>query len=124
MANLFAGGNSRFLFHDINENVHYELDSLAKTLVNDFISVRDQTLDVLEALSKQIESQALERYLGRIKIDIVPYSIVDSINARIKSAPRVTRDSEEIMKGQMVPVMFNFWPRFHRWLTTRPSSRS
>jgi hypothetical protein len=42
-----------FLFHDINENVHYELDSLAKTLVNDFASVRDQTLDVLEALSSR-----------------------------------------------------------------------
>jgi hypothetical protein len=80
-----------FLSRDIGEDIHYELNSLAESLVKDFSNVRDQTLDVLEVLSQQINSQALARYIERIKIELVPYKIVDFINSRIKRAAHYSR---------------------------------
>jgi predicted nucleotide-binding protein len=93
-----------FLSHDIGEDIHYELNALAEKLVKDLSDLRDQSLDVLEALSHQIKTEALTRYATRLKNELVSYKIVDFINSKSKSAPKVTRDSEEIMKGQIVPA--------------------
>ena len=101
-----------FLSHDIGEDIHYELNALAEKLVKDLSDLRDQSLDVLEALSHQIKTEALTRYATRVKSELVPYKIVDFINSKSKSAPKVTRDSEEIMKGQIVPAHIQFLASF------------
>jgi hypothetical protein len=43
-----------FLFHDIGEDIHSELNSLAEKTIKEFSNVRDQALDVMEVLSQQI----------------------------------------------------------------------
>jgi hypothetical protein len=67
--------------------------------VKEFSNVRDQTLDVMEILSKQISSKAIARYAERIEKELTPYKRVDFINSRIKNTPKMTRDSEEIAKS-------------------------
>ncbi len=101
-----------FLFHDIGEEIHHQLDVLAKETCVSFANVRDQALDLLEFLRQLSKSQAIDRYIARIKNDVIIYTIADSINSRIKSAPRITRDSEEIMKGQIVPAHVQFLAAF------------
>jgi predicted nucleotide-binding protein len=108
-----------FLSQDIGEDIHYELNDLAEKLVKDLSDVRDQSLDVLEALSHLIKSDALKRYATRIKTEFVPYKAVDFINSRIKSAPKITRDSEEIMKGQIVPAHIQFLAPFSSIATNK-----
>src|SRR4029077_13416495 len=108
-----------FLSHDIGEDIHYELNALAEKLVKDLSNLRDQSLDVLEALSHQIKTETLTRYATRVKSELVPYKIVDFINSRIKSAPKITRDSEEIMKGQIVPAHIQFLAPFSSIATNK-----
>lgn len=100
-----------FLFADISEDIFYEVTSLAEKLVKEFSNVRDQALDALEPLAKEINSNAIARYSKRID-ELKPYKPVDFINSRIKSAPRMTRDSEEIAKGQRVPAHVQFKSSF------------
>src|SRR4029077_11261773 len=85
----------------------------------DLSNLRDQSLDVLEALSHQIKTETLTRYATRVKSELVPYKIVDFINSRIKSAPKITRDSEEIMKGQIVPAHIQFLAPFSSIATNK-----
>ena len=96
-----------FLFHDLDENILYELKSSADRFIEELSNLRDQTLDVLEALSKQINSQALNRYIGRIE-KLAPYKIADFVGSRINSTPRISRDSVQIAKGQKVPIHVQF----------------
>lgn len=93
-----------FVFQDIGEGILQEVNKLAEEHTRRFSIVRDQILDVLEALADQRNSKALVRYTSRVENDLKPYGRVDFVNARIKSAPRMTRDSEEIAKGQSVPA--------------------
>jgi predicted nucleotide-binding protein len=101
-----------FLFNDIGEDVFHETISLTDQLVKEFSNVRDQTLDVMEILSKQISSKAIARYTERIEKELTPHKPVNFINYRIKSTPKMTRDSEEIAKGQRVPARVQFLAPF------------
>lgn len=96
-----------FVFRDIGETIFDEADSLAETIKNEFDLLRNQTLDVLEALARQQDTKALSRYTATIE-ELKPYGITDYINARLKSAPRMTRDSQEIAKGQAAPVHVHY----------------
>jgi predicted nucleotide-binding protein len=93
-----------FVFHDIGEDIFYELNNLAEDLTSKFSTVRDQTLDVLDALSTSRSSKSLSRYVSKVENEIKPFGIVEYINDRLQSAPRITRDSEEIAKGQAAPA--------------------
>lgn len=101
-----------FLFHDIGEDIFHELVSFSVQLVKELANLRDQALDLLEVLSKQINSKALARYTERIEKELEPYTPADAINSRAKSAPRMTRDSEGIAKGQRVPAHVQFLASF------------
>jgi predicted nucleotide-binding protein len=74
---------------------------------------------VMEVLSKQINSNAISRYLTRVENGLKPYRPVDYINSRIKSTPRMTRDSEEIAKGQRVPAHVQFLAPFSSVTTNK-----
>ena len=108
-----------FLFHDIGEDIFYQMNSFADQLVKDFSNMRDQALDVMEVLSKQANSKALSRYTERMENELGPYKPVDFINSRIKSAPRMTRDSEEVAKGQRVPAHVQFLAPFSSIATNK-----
>ena len=108
-----------FLFHDIGEDIFYQLKSFGDQLATEFSNVRDQALDVTEVLSKQANSKALSRYTERMENELGPYKPLDFINSRIKSAPRMTRDSEEIAKGQKSRRTYNFWHHFRQSAQTR-----
>lgn len=101
-----------FVFADIGENIFHAVHDLADGIVEQFSTVRDQALDVMEALSSNVNSTAVTRYTNAIKNEIKPYTGADYINGRIKSAPRMTRDSEEIAKGQIVPTHVQYWAPF------------
>jgi predicted nucleotide-binding protein len=92
-----------FVFADIGENIFYELSALANRIIDEFKILKNQATDVLEVLTDQLDSKALIRYTAAIQ-EIRPYEAIDYINARLKSAPRMTRDSQEIAKGQAAPV--------------------
>jgi predicted nucleotide-binding protein len=100
-----------FLFHDIGDDIFYEVVSLAEKLVKDISDVKDQSLDTIEVLAKQINSTAIGRYAERIE-NLKPSKPTDFINSRVKSTPRMSRDSEEIAKGQRVPVHVQFLSPF------------
>jgi predicted nucleotide-binding protein len=107
-----------FLFHDIGEQIFYEMNSFADELVQQLSTLKDQTLDVMEVLRRRFDSKALSRYADRIE-KIEPYRQVDFINSRIKSAPRMTRDSEEVAKGQRSPAHVQFLAPFSSIATTK-----
>lgn len=93
-----------FAFENIGEQIFYDFHTLAEQLNDQFSAVRDQALDVLERLASQRNTKSIARYAKRVEEEIKPYDISDYINARIKSSPSMTRDSEEIAKGQIVPA--------------------
>lgn len=100
-----------FLFVDVGDDIFYEMTSLADKLVKELSSVKDQALDAVEVFAKRINSNAIARYSKRVE-ELKPYNPVDFINSRIKSAPKMTRDSEEIAKGQRVPAHVQFLASF------------
>lgn len=102
----------QFLFHDIGDGIFYQMNSTAEKLADDFAVVRDQVMDVLEALAKQIDSRGIGRYLERVENDLKPYKIIDFINSRMKNSPSMSRDSEEIAKGKIVPTHVQFLAPF------------
>jgi predicted nucleotide-binding protein len=93
-----------FILDGIGERIFFAWHELEQRLVSEFAIVRDQTLDTIEALIPQVKAKALARYQTRIESQLTPYTAADFVNARLKSAPRMTRDSEEIAKGQHVPI--------------------
>lgn len=94
----------RFMFHEIGEGIFHDLNALADETVSKFGSVRDQAIDALEALLTAANAKAITRYKERIERDLRPYQVTDYINGRLGSAPRMTRNSEEVAKGQTVPI--------------------
>jgi predicted nucleotide-binding protein len=112
----FSGGGNRgwqiysreqlrqFVFSDIGEEIFYELNELSDQAVAKFSNVRDQVIDVLDALSNSVDSKAVNRYKEKIEQHLKPYDVSDYVNGRLKSTPRMSRDSEEIAKGQTVPI--------------------
>ena len=101
-----------FVFADIGEDVFYSMESLAKEATEQFSNVRDQALDVLEALSTDVPTKAISRYRDALEGDIKPYTIIEYINGCAKSTPNMTRDSEEIAKGKNVPAHVQYLAPF------------
>jgi hypothetical protein len=101
-----------FTFADIGEEIFYEMEDLASNLAEQFSNVRDQALDVVEALSKRIPAKGLSRYINVLESEIKPYTVLDYINSCAKSTPNISRDSEEIMKGKNVPVHVQYLAPF------------
>jgi hypothetical protein len=101
-----------FVFAGISEEIFYQMESLADHVAEQLSNVRDQALDVVEALSSKIQSKALPRYVNALETHLTPYTIVDSINGSAKSTPNITRDSEEIMKGKSVPAHVQYLAPF------------
>lgn len=93
-----------YIFEDIGQSVFDATHQLATELHDEFEIVRDQSLDVLHELAGVKSSAPLLRYIKRLEEELVPYSIADYVNSRLHGAPRMTRDSEEIAKGQIVPI--------------------
>jgi len=112
-----------FLFHDIGESIFHEMRSSAEELTTKFCEVGDQALDVMELLSKQGNLQTLARYSQRMESEFKPYKIVDFINSRLKSTPRMTRDSEEIAKVRIVPIQVQHLAAFQSLASNRSRLR-
>lgn len=93
-----------FVFREIGEDIFYELHALSEQITSALATARDQTLDVMELLSTVLSSSGLERYRRQIQDELSPYTIADYVNGQAKSAPRMTRDSEELAKGSVVPA--------------------
>ncbi|WP_217574643.1 TIR domain-containing protein [Mesorhizobium sp. GbtcB19] len=93
-----------FVFAGVGEEVFHAFYALSDRLHTDFANLHDQVLDALEAAERQFKDASLSRYLTRVREKITPYGFGDFVNARLRSVPRMTRDSEEISKGQTVPA--------------------
>lgn len=93
-----------FIFERIGEKIFHSINSLANQTIEQFSSVRDQAIDVLEVLSNKVPSKAITRYTGSLENEIKPYHVVEYINRCAKNTPSMTRDSAEIAKGNNVPV--------------------
>jgi predicted nucleotide-binding protein len=107
--NIYSRDQIRgFVFQDIGEEIYYETNNLAADLNAKFSDLRDQALDVLEALATAIKSKALDRYKARIESELLPFPYSDFVNQRLQSAPRMTRDSEEISKGRFAPAHIQY----------------
>ena len=98
----------QFVFANIGEDIFYEYNNLAEEIETSFSALRDQTLDVVELFSKKADSNIYERYAAKLKDEFVPYSIADYINGHLMSAPRMTRDSEQLSKGSVVPAHLQY----------------
>lgn len=92
-----------FVFRGIGEQIFYEFHNLAEQITGKFSIVRDQAIDVLEVLAGLIKSSAVSRYKAKLE-ELKPYEVADYINGCLRSAPNMTRNSEEIAKGSNVPV--------------------
>ncbi len=93
-----------FAFARIGESIFHSMNDLADEVTEGLSSVRDQALDVLEALSSKSPSKAITRYTNVIENELKPYTAVDYINSCARTTPNMTRDSEEIAKGRVVPA--------------------
>jgi hypothetical protein len=103
-----------FVFAEIGEDIFQAMHELAEEIGDQFIIVRDQSLDVVEALASKVSSKAITRYRDTLENEIKPYTVADYINGCIKSTPKMTRDSEEIAKGQLVPAHVQYWAPSNR----------
>jgi predicted nucleotide-binding protein len=102
---IYSGNDVRqFVFRDIGDSIFYEVQKLANEISEQFSIIRDQALDVMDALAGTLKIEAIARYRERLDSKLKPYKITDYINSRAKSTPNMTRDSEEIAKGQAVPT--------------------
>jgi predicted nucleotide-binding protein len=131
----FSGGRNRgwriysreqlreFAFRDIGEKIFYELNTLSDQTIGEFSIVRDQVIDVLDALSNVVNSRAVNRYKERIEQDLKPYDASDYVNGRAKATPRMTRDSEEIAKGQTVPIQVQYLATIQSLQVTKTRAR-
>jgi len=102
------GEITEFVFKDIGESVFHAYSELSENLETEFSNLHDQVIDTLEKAEAEFSTKALGRYLKRAQEDLAPYTFGEYINAKIKSAPRMTRDSEEIAKGQAVPAHIQY----------------
>lgn len=93
-----------FVFDGIGEDIFDKFHELAAQLNTNFSNLHDQALDAIEAAEDTFELKSLSRYKNRIQEEIKPYSFGDYVNSESRRAPRMTRDSEEIAKGQIVPA--------------------
>jgi predicted nucleotide-binding protein len=97
-----------FVFDGIGEGIFYAWRDLEERVTAEYSTARDQALDVIETLSSRTVSKALSRYIARIEADLAPYTVADYVDSRIKTTPRMTRDSEEFAKGQVVPLHLQY----------------
>jgi len=98
----------RYVFDEIGEEIFHVFHNLAASFEAKFSLVREQALDVLEPLSRQINSERLNRYIQKIETELKSYTPEEYINGRIKTIPRMTRDSVELAKGQVVPIHIQY----------------
>lgn len=92
----------KHVFEGIGEDIFHATNKLAQDISGQFTILRDQTLDVLE-LSKSVEPKAVGRYAVSVE-KLTFYDVSTFVNDALKSVPRMTRDSQEIAKGQNVPA--------------------
>ncbi len=92
-----------FVFADIGEDTFDTINTLATRIGEEFSNIRDQALDVLEALSERAPSKALARYMNSVE-GINSYTMAEYVSDCLASTPNMTRDSEEIAKGKKVPA--------------------
>lgn len=88
------------------------MNALAEQIAENLSNIRDQAIDIMEALSKITTMAAIKRYTNIIENDIAPYTVDDYVNSCLKSAPTMTRDSEEIAKGRVVPAHIQYLAPF------------
>ena len=112
-----------FVFHGIGDRIFYELNALSDQIIGKFSIVHDQAIDILDVLSSLVKSKAIIRYKEKIEQGLGPYEVTDYINGRIKSAPRMSRDSEEIAKGQQVPVHVQYLATVQSLQVTKTRAR-
>lgn len=94
-----------FVFEDIGQEIFYELAKASDYVSKQFSILRDQSLDVLDAAaSGQNNSKAFTRYVKKLEDELTTYDVAAFISARIAAIPRMSRDSEEIAKGTVVPA--------------------
>ncbi|MFK5979929.1 MAG: nucleotide-binding protein [Rhizobiaceae bacterium] len=93
-----------FLFEEAGEEIYDELHALARELKEGFAIACDQAIDVLDILLSYENLAPLTRYKSKLEQDLKPYELADYINERLGASPRVSRDSEAVMKGSSVPT--------------------
>lgn len=93
-----------YAFEDTGEGIFHELHTFAEQLADSLATVRDQAIDVVDVLVANQELGSLVRYKEKLEQDLKPYMLGDYIKGRLKSTPRMTRDSEEITKGSACPT--------------------
>jgi predicted nucleotide-binding protein len=103
--NIYSRDEIRgFVFEEIGEDIFHSLHKFEDKITTDFSNLHDQIIDTLELTEKQFKETSISRYITRIREDLSPYNFGDFINSRLRGTPNMTRDSEEIAKGQIVPV--------------------
>lgn len=93
-----------FIFADLGEEVSDTANEMANEIYEQFSNLRDQSADVLEILSTEASTKAIQRYTDAVKNEINPFSVTDYVNNCAKRTPNMTRDSEELAKGKIVPI--------------------
>lgn len=93
-----------FVFKDIGEEIYHECFRRAESIMSEFSTLRDQAIDLLTIYG----TIAVSRYLAKINDNLSPYTVTNYLNAKGAEAPRMTRDSEEIAKGSIVPAHIQY----------------
>jgi predicted nucleotide-binding protein len=99
------------------------LNALCDQIIGEFSTIRDQVIDVLDVLSSLVNSRSVNRYKERIEQDLKPYDASDYVNGRLQATPRMTRDSEEIAKGQTVPIHVQYLATMQSLQITKTRAR-
>jgi predicted nucleotide-binding protein len=102
----------KFVFADIGETIFHTMHDLGSQIDEGLSTLRDQALDVLEALTKASPSKAIERYTKTIDSDLAAYTVPNYISDCAGNTPNMTRDSEEIAKGKNVPAHVQYQAPF------------
>ncbi len=92
-----------YIFADVHPELREDLKKLSKQQQAEFEAIHDQIIDVLEVLTSYPEFAAVKRYKGRLEDKLKPCQDGDFIKKVGRSVPRTSRDSEEVMKGQVIP---------------------
>lgn len=98
---------NRFIFDGIGEGLNDELVALSEKITSEVEKHKSQMLDLIDFLESKLDKRVIERYRSSVQ-EANLASIGTIVNAALKNAPRMTRDSSEITKGQTVPQHVRF----------------
>jgi Predicted nucleotide-binding protein containing TIR-like domain len=93
-----------FVFEGIGEEIFHALGALEKEISAQFSVIHGQTLDLVELLAGMLPDTVLSRHKVAISDKNKPCGFGDYINSKLKSAPHTSRDSSEMIKGQIAPA--------------------